>query len=292
MKTLIAGAIILLTSFAPVFAGDLKTQILDIKPVNAIEVSSGIEVYISKGKTDKLKIESNIDKLGNLLIRQKGGTLILGYQPGFNRNSKKKDLKTKIYLSSEEIKSIDASSASTVSCQGEFQTQNFKASASSAADIEVFTIEAGNMTVSASSAAEIKLNAKAQSMKVSASSAAEIEIKGKYNTVDCDASSASEIEMDLSVSNLTISASSASDVKVAGECSNFQAKASSGSDIKAARLVADDVKAKASSGSDITVHARKYLDANASSGSRIRCSGNPANRNCNSSGGGTVKIEK
>lgn len=292
MKKLIAGVIMLFAGIAPTFAQNIKTQLLDIKPVNAIEVSSGIEVYIRKGPTDKLKIESNIDKLGNLSITQKGKTLIIGYQSGFNRGLSKKDLKTKIYFSTEEICSISAASAASVDCQGDFRTNIFRASASSSADIEVLSIAANTIKVDASSAAEIKLHADAQDIKTSASSASEIELKGKCSSLDCSASSASDIELDLIADNITIVASSSSDVKAAGECKVLQIKASSGSDVKTARLISEEASVKASSGSDVTVHTRKAVDAHASSGADIRCSGNPASRNCNTSSGGSVKIEK
>lgn len=69
MKTLISGVLILMTSIAPVFAQSLKKQERKIAEVNAIEVSAGINVYLTKGKSDRIRIESNIDDFNHIAIK-------------------------------------------------------------------------------------------------------------------------------------------------------------------------------------------------------------------------------
>lgn len=291
MKTLISGVLILMTSIAPAFAQSLKKQERKIAEVNAIEVSAGINVYLTKGKSDRVRIESNIDDFNKISIKQSGKTLTVGYNTLSNVKLKNKDIETNIYLSVDELSSVTASSASKVVSSNQFKSDSFKAKASSSATINI-NIEAKSIDADASSSADINLNFKAQDVLLSASSSADINAKGSCTTLNGSASSSADLNINTNAQNVSLSASSSADIKAEGKCTEVSIKGSSAAEVKAAKLIAEKATVLASSSADVTVYASKSLNAKASSGSDVYYAGNPASKTNNASSGGSIKMMK
>lgn len=291
MKTLISGVLMLMMSIAPAFADSFRKQERKISEVNAIAVSAGINVYVSKGKSDRVRIESTIEDFNNIVIKQSGKKLTIGYNSQLNNKFRKQDIKTNVYLSAEELIAISASSASKVSSTDLFKSTDFTAEASSAATIKV-NIEATNIKASATSASDINLNFKAQNISLSCTSSADIDAKGECTTLKGAATSAADLDINVNCQNVTLSGTSSADIKAEGKCNQIDISASSAADIKAAKLIAVNATVVASSGADISVYASGLLSAKASSGSDIYYAGNPKNKNNSASSGGSIKPMK
>lgn len=123
--------------------------------------------------------------------------------------------------------------------------------------------------------------------QISASSASSIrsvsEIKSRNLTVQ--ASSGADIMLEVFSEDINVNSSSGSDIRLSGKTISLTANSSSGSSIKAQELQAIRCVAKASSGSDIYLDIKEELNATASSGADIRFSGNPTVSSKQSSGG-------
>lgn len=91
--------------------------------------------------------------------------------------------------------------------------------------------------------------------------------------ISLDASSGSDLQVELMADEVEANTSSGADIKVSGEANYLDADASSGSDIKARDLLVKKCVADASSGADISVNVSENLTANASSGADISYSG-------------------
>lgn len=103
------------------------------------------------------------------------------------------------------------------------------------------------------------------------------------------ASSGSQLDINLFAKALTVESSSGSNISLRGQAQHFNSKASSGSSINAKDLEAIFCTSKASSGSDITLHAKRTLEAKASSGGNIKYYGEPEVVNQNKSSSGSVQ---
>ncbi len=126
--------------------------------------------------------------------------------------------------------------------------------------------------------------------KITASSAADVKTKTLISSKELtiDASSGADINAEIETENLTCESSSGADINLTGtgRTANFQA--SSGADIDAKELETNTVTAKSSSGGDISVFATKELSADASSGGDINYYGNPEKIEVNTSSGGDI----
>jgi len=130
-------------------------------------------------------------------------------------------------------------------------------------------------------------------VSIDVSSGAEVTSVNQFATVDLEisASSGSEIDLKVLAENLKIDASSGADIELEGKSNKLKASASSGSDIDADELICNTVIADASSGASIDVFARESINAEASSGAKVECEGNPKNVNIEKSSGGSVRIK-
>ena len=127
---------------------------------------------------------------------------------------------------------------------------------------------------------------------VTASSGADVDVDGvSSERLELDASSGANIAVTGAVlGQAVLSASSGSDIELSGTSDAVEADASSGSDIDADSLVADNAVVEASSGANISVHATARIKADASSGGDIEVSGNPPDRNIDTSSGGDISF--
>ena len=114
--------------------------------------------------------------------------------------------------------------------------------------------------------------------EVGASSGADVIVNGtlEAENLTLDASSGADLEADVFAKNLYLDCSSGADIKVSGKASELSADASSGSDIKAKDLLVVNCKAEVSSGADITVNVKERLEVDASSGGDVNYYGNPS----------------
>lgn len=127
--------------------------------------------------------------------------------------------------------------------------------------------------------------------KIMASSAAEIKAKTliSSNNLTIEASSGADIEAEINVAKLYCESSSGADIDLTGSCTAADFHASSGADIDAKDLNSENVMAKSSSGADISVFTKKSLSADANSGGDISYYGNPEKIELNTSSGGDIK---
>ena len=126
--------------------------------------------------------------------------------------------------------------------------------------------------------------------KIAASSAADVKTETLISSknLTLDASSGADMEVKIEAENLTCEASSGADIDLTGTCKTANIHASSGADIDAKELNSDTVIANSSSGADISVSVNKDITANASSGADITYYGNPEKTDINTSSGGDI----
>ncbi|NJC27292.1 head GIN domain-containing protein [Neolewinella antarctica] len=127
--------------------------------------------------------------------------------------------------------------------------------------------------------------------KIDASSSADIVTIGAFegDRLRLESSSASSIKVTYTGNRVDVDASSSGKITVSGKAGTIDAEASSGSNVHAEGLEVKEASADVSSGAGIRINASERLDAEASSGGRIRYQGNPSSVNADASSGGTVK---
>ncbi len=129
--------------------------------------------------------------------------------------------------------------------------------------------------------------------ELEASSSSTITSKNKLqgDQITLSASSAAEIDLNLEFEKIESKASSAGNITIKGKALQLETNASSGSDIDAGNLLANEIIAKSSSGASITVHPIVLLKAGASSGGSINYNTIPKSIEKRESSGGNVSQE-
>lgn len=207
--------------------GKVVTEERTVRSFDGISASAGLNVVLVQGEKEFLEVEADENILKYILTDVKDGILKVRWKSGTNIRKYKKAL---VHVTCKNINMVKASSGADIYCKG--------------------LIKAQNMTISASSAADIDISIEGETISCKASSGADIDLKGKTN--------------------------------------KLLVTASSGSDINAVEVAANIVDAKASSGSDITVTVFKEINASASSGADITFYGEPELKNVKSSSGGDI----
>jgi len=198
-----------------------------------IKSGSGIDVYFTQEQPQSVRIETeNVDE-NDVITEVKDGTLVLKMKSNNSWfNNVKRSVK--VYISAPVLEGLDISSASdfyadnlkstnfnlsstsgsdvkignltvdndikiTSSSGSDSDIKNLKAnnctlSASSGSDMTLGVEISGKLSVSASSASDIKLSGKAQSVSISASSGSDVYVRDlKYEQIDSNTSSGSDL---------------------------------------------------------------------------------------------------
>ena len=192
---------------------------------NGIKVSTGIDLYISQGNSPKITVEAD-ENLHDIIITEVNDGVLKVYSEKSIWRAKAR----KVYVTVVELNTLRATSGSDV--YGED------------------TIKTDEISIIATSGADIRISVDATSVETNSTSG--------------------------------------SDIKISGKSINHASNATSGASIDAYNLQSKNVLAKATSGADINIYASEKLDAKATSGGDIDFKGNPKQVNKKSSSGGDV----
>jgi hypothetical protein len=200
---------------AVAFAGNWeKTEIRNLKNFDAVKVSSGIDMFLSMGTEESVRIVADDDDYDDVVAEVKGGTLHIYMKRTnwFNFLNWGTRTTPKAYVTVKELKSISASAGSDVKSEN--------------------TLKGDILEVNVSSGSDVVLNLIYKEISLDASSGSDAKLGGKAKTLSARASSGSDImARDLETVICHANASSGADIMVhaTGE---IHAKASSGADIR------------------------------------------------------------
>jgi len=205
--------------------GNVRLETREVTEFNSVDASNGLHVFITFGNTQSLEIEADENLHDVIRTEVTSGTLRIFSEKNI-RNAKAK----KINISIPTLQEIEASSAARLTGEN--------------------ILVADRLTISVSSAAEVRIETEAEEIQVDASSSGSVELKGSAEELDADVSSAGSIDAD--------------------------------------KLQARYCDVSASSAGNASVWAAEELKAEASSAGNIRYKGNPTNTKVNSSSAGSI----
>ena len=213
----------------------------NLQSFDEISLWTGVDVTYKVGSPAKAVVTVSDNVADRLVVEVKGGELCMGLE-NINGHNNVRRFKIKAVVTGPALTSVKVSSGA------EFNL----------AEGEKMGVSDGNLSLSASSGGDIKMNGLL-----------------KYNKISASASSGADIKLNaVSVKKLNASSSSGADVNIYGiNAESVDASSSSGADITLSGTT-DEVSLSASSGADIS--ARKLIartgSANASSSGDISCS--------------------
>jgi hypothetical protein len=208
-----------------------KTETRQVSNFNGIKVSTGIDLYITMGTAEEIKIVADDEIIDDLITEVKDGTLRIYMKQSnnwFNWNSGNQTRKA--YVTVKELESIEASSGSDVKSENTLKGEELKVSASSGSDLEI-DVYYKNVWVDSSSGSSAKLSGKTKTLNAEASSGSDIKAEGLESSI-CKIKVSSGSDATVNVTDeLYANASSGADVRYYGNPQVKDIDESSGGDV-------------------------------------------------------------
>ncbi len=180
--------------------------------ISGLDVSAGINVFLTQGSTESVRIEAKGLEDDEVISEQRGGKLVLsirrqgGWKSIFGRNNY-----VKAYVTVKNLTSIEVSSGAEL--EGETN------------------LAADDLTLTTSSGAEVKLGVKVNRLTVSVSSGADVTLSGSAAKLTASSSSGAELDADKLIADVCYAeASGGGDARVYGK-KELYLRASGGGDL-------------------------------------------------------------
>lgn len=209
-----------------------KTEFRKVKGFDGIKVSSGINLFLSMGDDEEVKIVADDSLMDKILTEVRGSTLHIyqkssGWTGLFNW---RRSQQIKVYVSAPNFKSIEASAGSDVKSMGTLRGDRLEVKSSSGSDVALDVVYK-DVFLNSSSGSDIKMSGRAKTVKADASSGADIIARELEATV-CHASASSGADIVVYASGeIYAKASSGADIRYYGNPEIKNIKKSSGGDV-------------------------------------------------------------
>ncbi len=215
---------------APAYATQEKTgkQNRNTAPFHGISVSSGIDLYLTQGSSEKVVVEADPDVIDAILTEVNDGVLHIYMKKTFgfqwNRSSR-------VHVTFDDLTSLSVSAGADVEAQNPFKLNELKISVSAGADIQIDELLAESVWLDTSSGSDASLSGRVVNFEASSSSGADISCSGlvaEHCVVSVSSGSDAEVH---ATKSLKASASSGGDIRYKGNPTQKNINESSGGDV-------------------------------------------------------------
>lgn len=205
--------------------GNLKEETRSLSGFSAIEVSSGVDVFLSQGSAEKVVVKADENLLDHIETKVEGGVLKITSK-GSIRRAKALD----VYVTVTALERIHASAGSDVQTTSSLSVNDLVIRMSSGSDLEM-DLTANELTCNVSGGSDANLSGKVGVLVAEANGGSDIEAKnlevGKC-TIKARGGSDARVHV---TGELEMEAQGASDIFYSGNPKILSSKASGGSDI-------------------------------------------------------------
>lgn len=171
--------------------GNVVDETRDVSGFTGVEVSTGIDVYLSQGNEFEVVVEADENLQDVILTELKGGNLVIRTDHVNIRSAKAK----KVHVTLPELTELKISSAGDCEGQTPFQCKDLRLSISSAGDLSLEVV--------------------AERIDLDISSSGDARISGTASVLDASLSSAGDLNaFDLVAGEVDVNVSSAGDARV------------------------------------------------------------------------------
>jgi hypothetical protein len=183
----------------------------NVESFNAIEVSSGIDLYLSEGSSESVRLTVENGDLSDVITEVHDGQLRIGFERNMGWKGWNFDRRIKAFVTFRELEALGASGGSDVFGEEPLSFEDLRISVSGGSDVKM-ELNADNIRANASGGSDLVLSGETRNFEGTVSGGSDIRAK------------------DLRIQNAKINASGGSDafIWVEGSC---DCHSSGGSDI-------------------------------------------------------------
>jgi hypothetical protein len=177
---------------------------------NAIEVSRGLDVYLTQGDTESIRVQADENLQDIIKVEVENGILNIYAEDNISSSASKK-----VMVNFKTLDRISASSGSDLVSTNIITADELKINTSSGSDVEL-EVEVEHLICESSSGSDITLSGIAHTFRAEANSGSDIKA-AKLNAVTTRAEANSGADITVNTSKeLTASANSGGDIKYYG----------------------------------------------------------------------------
>lgn len=166
------AALLLATACEPIEVikgrGEVISENRSVGSFNAVDVTSDVEVYVSQGPAEPIRIEGQDNILNVLETYVRNNELVIRFKPGviLRRHNQ-----VRIYITNPELTGIDISGSSYVEGRTNWKVNDFKADISGSGKLDITLLEADDVDseISGSGNMYLKGNSRTHSIEISGS---------------------------------------------------------------------------------------------------------------------------
>jgi len=205
--------------------GKVVEEIRKVKDFDKIEISRGMNVYISQGEITKIMVKADENLLDGIETKTEGDVLKIRATQNIRSATSKK-----VFVTTPDVEAIKASSGSNVFSETTLEFKNLKISGSAGSNL-ILEINSEFTEFSASAGSNIKLKGKTNSFKGKASAGSNVKAED-LTTATCDAKASSGSNIWITVKNsFDGDVSSGANIFVYGNPKNSNIEKSSGGNV-------------------------------------------------------------
>lgn len=205
--------------------GKVVEQTRKIREFNKIDVSRGMNVYITQGETHKVVVKADENILDAIETENEGDVLIIRATKNIRNATSKK-----VYITVPDLEEIEASSGSNIFSETKLVFRDLEVSTSSGSNVTL-EINSEKTEFSSSSGSNIKLRGTTNSFKAKASSGSNIKAE-ELTSDNCETKASSGSNIWITVKNdFSGDVSSGANVFVYGNPKNSNIEKSSGGNV-------------------------------------------------------------
>lgn len=184
---------------------------VSVKDFTEIGVSSGIDLYLTQGSTEQVRLVGDKDLVESAVVERTGNGIRIKYKDGFRWCNLFNNKSVKAYVTYKTLTSLSASGGSDV------YTQN--------------TLKTNKLTLHASGGSDLKMDIACQDIEINSSGGSDVNLKGTASNMALHTSGGSDVNaFNFKVDYAKVSASGGSDAYV-HVAKALEANASGGSDV-------------------------------------------------------------
>jgi hypothetical protein len=206
--------------------GNVIEETRDISDFQGIDLSSGIDLYLSQGSDYEVKVEADENLMEVILTELKSGMLVVKTDRVNIRRARSK----RVLVTMPELEELKISSAGDCVGKTPFSCEELKLSISSAGDLSL-EVEAGRIDLDISSSGDAMLSGKTDVLDATLSSAGDLNAFDlAARKVEVNVSSAGDAKVH-ATEEISMNASSAGNIYYMGDARVVHSRSSSAGDI-------------------------------------------------------------
>lgn len=220
-------------SFAQKTINDPNAEKRNVTSFNSIEVSGGVDLYLSQGSAETVVVSASQAKYRDKIkVEVVNGALKIWYDyemDGVNiKFGDNNGKKLKAYVSFKDINSLEGSGGSDIDVDGTIKVSQLRMRISGGSDFDG-KVDVSGLNIGQSGGSDISISGKTNSLKITASGGSDFRgFELMSETAEVEASGGSDVTITVN-KELNITASGGSDVHYKGNASVKQVKSGGGS---------------------------------------------------------------